>query len=109
MQVMGLDETGSGLVGEPDGLVDFNRAKVDLARGMLFFPYLEPFKEAFEDAGLAPNEGTPLIYTESDRTQVRNSRRYVIIAKYSRAATRINLGVQHPGRHRGREAQRLAD
>ena|GEM_PF-1436317 len=88
LQVMQLDvASGVNLEGSPDGLVDLNAAKVDLKGGLVYFPYLEPFKEAFADL---KGEGNPGIYESNDRSLIRD--KYEIVATYSKASTRIQLG-----------------
>ena len=89
LQIMKLDAAGPDLTGSPDGILDINPVKVDLARGLVMFPYLEAFKEAF--AGLA-DEGNATIYETSNTTTLQNSRTYQLIATYSKAATRVTLG-----------------
>ena len=98
MQLLKLDQTGSGLVGDPDNQLDVNGAKVFYESGLLFVPYLEPFREIFEELGdAAEGEGyggeEPVdIYDISNSTTLSGHARYIFIAKYSRASTRINLG-----------------
>jgi len=90
LQVMGLDvatAAGNRLTEGSDGRVDVNPAKVDLTAGLIYFPYLEPFKEAL--TGLE-GEGNPKLYDQVQSTDVTD--KYQLVARYSKASTRINLG-----------------
>ena len=94
MQIMTLDAAGAGLTGQPDGQVDINAAKVNLYSGLVILPFLEPFQEAFDALSAEEQTGIerPDIYTTTNYTTLSQNSKYLFIATYKRASTRINLG-----------------
>jgi cell surface protein SprA len=87
LQVMLLDAaSGTDLTGPPDGLVDNNRVKLDLKTGFVYFPFLDPFREAFT---ALEGEGNRSLYEE---TNLAGRDKYALVATYSKASTRIQLG-----------------
>ncbi len=87
LQLMQLDvASGTDLTGPADGLVDNNRVKLDLKTGLVYFPFLEPFQEAFVSL---EGEGNPALYQE---TNLSGRDKYALVATYSKASTRIQLG-----------------
>lgn len=49
IRVFGLDRTGEGGVGPPDGQVDLATGQIDFRRGLLSFPSLTPFAPSDEE------------------------------------------------------------
>jgi cell surface protein SprA len=77
IRVFGLDQTGSGGVGPPDGQVDLTRGLIDFQRGILTMPILTPFAPSddlvemftdglfsFDDHPAYTNIRQPRIYTD---------------------------------------------
>ncbi len=100
MQIFGLDVANSDMsAAMPDQIVDANQAKINLAQGIVIFPFLEPFREAFELAdppipisGDDVQEGSPQIYQTNSAPVLNDATRYSLVAKYSRPSSRISLG-----------------
>lgn len=65
LQIFGVDKTGQGGTGGPDGNFDINSGiDIDLTSGEIIFPFLRPFDEAFRQGGaLAIPGGDTLAYT----------------------------------------------
>jgi hypothetical protein len=98
MQKLKLDMGDANLLGQPDGLVDLNRAKVNLETGLVYFPFLEPFRDGLLGLTTTDNSGNPRddylikLYDSDDRYAINNESHYLLIAKYKKAASRIQLG-----------------
>ncbi len=80
LQILGLDQWGEVPGTPPDGNIDLNENYVNLARGELIFPDLEPFK----NPGL---EVTVDMYDTIDRRVLTQASRYYLEIKL---ATRAN-------------------
>jgi hypothetical protein len=97
LELFHLDVANADLTSEgADLTVDQNRAKINLSAGLVFFPFLEPFREAFEEAKIditgESSEGNAVMYKSNNQNDLNASSRYVIIAKYSRPSSKISLG-----------------
>ena len=91
LQILGLDRHGQTSSSPPDNLVDFDETIVDLVRGELIFPYLEPF--GAQDVGATGLKNrVPEIYNEANEVTQRERSQYSIEIKSQSRQTQFNLG-----------------
>ncbi|OGG53979.1 MAG: cell surface protein SprA [Candidatus Handelsmanbacteria bacterium RIFCSPLOWO2_12_FULL_64_10] len=91
LQILGLDRHGQTGSSPPDNLVDLDQNIVDLLRGELIFPYLEPFGAQGVGAPDLKNPA-PEIYNEANATTQRERSQYSIEIKSQSRQTQFNLG-----------------
>lgn len=91
LQILGLDRHGQTGSSPPDNLVDLDENIVDLLRGELIFPYLEPFGAQGAGAPELKNR-VPEIYNEANPTTQRERSQYSIEIKSQSRQTQFNLG-----------------
>ncbi|MBI2951987.1 cell surface protein SprA, partial [bacterium] len=91
LQILGLDRHGQTGSSPPDNLVDLDENIVDLVRGELIFPYLEPFGAQGVGAPDLKNRVSE-IYNEANATTQRERSQYSIEIKSQSRQTQFNLG-----------------
>ncbi len=105
LQIFGLDKTGAGGQGPPDGQMDWNPPyDINPATGEIIFPFLQPFVEAFQHP-LGPSPQTtiaspdsfayPAVYDTTVDAAMNDAThdRFVITGQYtSSVSSQYNLG-----------------
>ncbi|GAB4318975.1 MAG: hypothetical protein Kow0074_08510 [Candidatus Zixiibacteriota bacterium] len=97
LQILGLDRTNASGSPGADGLVDNNRAILDLEAGLLIFPDPRPFDSdvgyspnpAFADSTL--NERVPAIYETDNYTELQKETKYYFRLVSRSRSTNISL------------------
>ena len=97
LQIFGLDRhtNRASESSPPDGLIDIGTGNqipgLNLARGHLVFPFIEPFgEEGLGAPGLEVR--VPGIYNETNATNRQDAGRYVIRVRSTSRSTEFNLG-----------------
>ncbi len=92
IRIMGLDHSDEMGNDRPDNKVDLNRSYVDLIRGELIFPTLEPFDtDALEGVGAELNPRVPKIYDTQNQQEKDEATKYYIEVKTSSRQSTIRI------------------
>lgn len=99
LQIFNLDRhtNGSSASSSPDNIIDIdggnNIPGLQLQRGHLIFPFLEPFGEAgFGAPDLDEDKRVPRIYSETNQANRAEASLYTIRVRSASGSTEINLG-----------------
>ncbi|MFQ5709211.1 MAG: cell surface protein SprA [bacterium] len=98
IEVFGLDQKDQNGARRPDGEIDRDNNIIDLARGELHFPDLQPFDPetyVVDDTvrGFLPDElRTPVIYDTTNQNVINAQSKFYISVKSKNRSTNYNLG-----------------
>ena len=91
LQILGIDRHGQTASSPPDNLIDLDEDIVDLVRGELIFPFLEPFGDRGVGSPDLENR-VPEIYDEVNPTTRSEKSQYSLEVQSQSRQTQFNLG-----------------
>ena len=92
LDVFGLDKINKSGSPVPDNLIDDDNNILNLSRGELIFPDLQPF-DPEGDSELPDEKRSPKIYSSIDQTEIRQQSKFYIQVKSSSRSPNISLGI----------------